>query len=133
MRPSVAALAIIVLWTSAARADNCDKSRDYILASSDLPQKPQTYRDLSKMCRDTLLLSNVKEAFVLRVGAIAAVPKIDSVSATASTLSQFCTRFPKGMLRFVSRNELRQVANTGQAIRIGVGSATPCQKIVGGG
>jgi hypothetical protein len=132
MRALVAALAIM-LCMSAARADSCDKSRDYILASSDLPQKPQTYRDLSNMCRDTLLLSNVKEAFVLKAGAVAAVPKIDSVSATASTLSQFCTRFPKGTLRFVNRNELRQAANTAQAIRIGVGNATPCQKIVGGG
>jgi len=132
MRTLVAALTIM-LCMSAARADNCDKSRDYILASSDLPQKPQTYRDLSKMCRDTLLLSNVKEAFVLKAGAVAAIPKIDNVSATASTLSQFCTRFPKGTLRFVNRNELRQAANTAQAVRIGVGNATPCQKIVGGG
>ncbi len=132
MRTPAAALAIM-LCVSAARADNCDKSRDYILASGDLPQKPQTYRDLSKMCRDTLQLSNVKEAFVLKAGAIAAVPKIDSVAATASTLSQFCTRFPKGTLRFVNRNELRQASNTAQAVRIGVGNATPCQKIVGGG
>ena len=98
MRALVAALAIM-LCMSAARADNCDKSRDYILASSDLPQKPQTYRDLSKMCRDTLLLSNVKEAFVLKAGAIAAVPKIDSVSATAGTLKSVS---PEDSLRMAS-------------------------------
>ena len=124
---------VALLCAGGAHADGCDKSRDYILTLSDLPQKAQTYRDLSKMCREALQLSNVKEAFVLKVGAIALFPKIDSVAATASTLAQFCTRFPKGTAHFVSRNEQRQAANTAQAVRIGIGRATPCEKIVGGG
>src|SRR5262249_10130124 len=127
------ALFAAVLGAGAARADNCDKSLDAILAQSDLPQKAQTYRDLAKMCRQALQLSNVKETFVLKAGGSAVVPKQDSVSATANTLAQFCTRFPHGTVHFVNRFEKRQAASMPQAVRIGLGRSTPCQKIVGGG
>ena len=132
MKAPIYAALVILACANAAHADSCDKSRDYILASGDLPQKPEAYRDLSKMCRETLLLSNVKDAFLLKAGAVAVVPRTDSVSATASTLSQFCSRFPKGTLHFVSRSERRQAADTARAVRIGVGNTTPCKKITRG-
>lgn len=122
-----------VTYAAPAHADSCAKSRDLILSSGDLPQKPKTYQDLYKMCLDTLRLSNVKDAFILRAAAIAVIPKTDSVAATASTLGQFCTRYPRGMLHFVGRQELRQAASTAQAIRISPGASTPCQKITGSG
>jgi hypothetical protein len=118
---------------SAAWADSCGKSRDYILENaSDLPQKPEVYRGLFKDCLETLQLSNVKDAFILQTGAIAVIPRNDSVSATASTLAQFCTRFPNGNLHFIGRKIQAQAASISRAVRLSTAS-TPCQKISGGG
>ncbi|MDB5599789.1 MAG: hypothetical protein JWN71_1833 [Xanthobacteraceae bacterium] len=118
---------------SAAQADSCGKSRDYILENaSDLPQKPQVYQQLFKNCLETLQLSNVKDAFILQTGAIAVIPRNDSLSATASTLAQFCTRFPKGNLHFIGRKVQAQAASISRAVRLSTQS-TPCQKISGGG
>jgi hypothetical protein len=116
-----------------AYADSCAKSRDYILESgADLLQKPQVYQDLFKDCLETLQLSNVKDAFILQGGAIAVVPRNDSVSSTASTLAQFCTRFPKGDLHFIGRKLQSQAASVSRAVRLSTAS-TPCSKISGGG
>jgi hypothetical protein len=130
--PALAALAFSLL-ASPAHADSCAKTRDLILASGNLPQRPQIYRDLYKMCVETLALPNVKDAFVLKAGAIAAVPRVDSVGSTASTLAQFCTRFRRGTLHFVGHRELPQTASTAQAIKISPGASTPCEKITGRG
>jgi hypothetical protein len=116
-----------------ARAEGCTKSRDYILDSADLPQKPERYRELFRMCLETLELSNVQDAFILKAGAVAIVPRNDSVPATASTLAQFCTRFPGGHAHFVGRKERRHVANIARAIEFGSARSTPCLKIGGGG
>lgn len=123
---------ICVVLPGAALADSCAKSRDYILESgADLPQKPQVYQDLFKDCLETLQLSNVKDAFILQAGAIAVIPRNDSISATASTLAQFCTRFPKGDLHFVGRKLEKQAASVSRAVRLSTAS-TPCTKISGG-
>ena len=84
-----------LLLPSPARAESCSRSRDYIFANSsgELPQKPKVYQDLFKNCLDTLLMSNVKDAFILKGGAIAVIPKDDGVTATTTTLAQFCGRF----------------------------------------
>lgn len=115
-----------------AQAESCSKSRDYILANAtDLPLKPQVYRELFRTCLATLEMSNVKDAFVLKGGAIAVIPRRDTVAGTASTLAQFCTRFPKGTLHFVGRKDIATVANLGRAVAFGSASPTPCQKITG--
>src|ERR1700722_2960002 len=77
---------------SAAYAESCTASRAYILTDplSDLPQSPQSYQDLFNMCLTTLELSNVKDAFLLKSGAVAVIPKNDGIIATANTLAQFC-------------------------------------------
>lgn len=118
-----------------AHADMCTASRQYILdhASNVEGVRPQSYQTLSKICEQTLALSNVKDAFVLQSGAIAVIPKRDGVSATAITLSEFCTRFPRATLRFVARKEVPMTANIGRAVRLDASTATPCQKIVQGG
>jgi len=125
----------IVALGGAARAESCSRSRDYILnnSSSDLPQKAQTYQNLFKNCLDTLQMSNVKDAFVLKAGAVAVIPKDDSVTATANTLAQFCGRFRRGMLRFVTRRELPEAANISRAIELSTTQATHCQRINGDG
>jgi hypothetical protein len=122
-----------VVLAGTAHADSCGKSRDYILENAaELPQKPQVYQELFKDCLETLQLSNVKDAFILQAGAIAVIPRNDSVSATASTLAQFCTRFPRGNLHFIGRKIQAQAASISRAVRLSTQS-TPCEKISGGG
>jgi hypothetical protein len=131
-RVALAAIALTAATCQAA-ADSCTSSRDTILNGSNLPQKPAMYRTLFRMCLETLQLSNVKDAFVLRAGGIAILPRNDSVSATSTTLAQFCTRFPKGHAHFIGRKERRRVKSVAQAVDFGSVNSTPCVKIMGGG
>ena len=126
---------LLVLATGAARADteNCRKSREYLLGTPGGEQSlaPQAYNDLFKTCIAASAMPNVKEAYMLRDGGIAVVPKQDSVSATASTLAQFCDAYPRGVLRFITRKEkltIRSVANVAQMSST---ASTPCKKIKG--
>jgi hypothetical protein len=130
----MAALIAAAALAAPALADSCMPSTQYILENGADGEgvRPQTYRTLSKVCEETLTMPNVKDAFVLRSGAVAVVPKRDGVSATAVTLSEFCSRFPKNTLRFVERKELSLTANMGRAVRLDSSTATPCQKLVGG-
>jgi hypothetical protein len=117
-----------------ARAESCTKSRDFILSAPfDLPRKPQAYQELFRACLDTLELSNVQDAFVLKDGAIAVLPRRDTISATASTLAQFCDRFPHGTLHFIGRKDRKRAAVMSQAVTLSSADPTPCEKIKGGG
>jgi hypothetical protein len=123
------------LHSGRAEANSCTTSRDYILAgiSEDLPRRPQAYQELHKSCLQTLQLSNVKDAFVLKAGAIAVLPRVDSVAATAGTLAQFCTQFPRQTLRFITRREVRMLSNVARVVRLSISESTSCQKITGSG
>jgi hypothetical protein len=118
-----------------AAAQNCSRSTQYILEnlSDDLPHRPAVYQTLSRVCEETLEISNVKDAFVLSSGAIAVVPRNDGVAPTAKTLAEFCTRFPKETLRFIARRELSETGNIGRAVRLASSTATSCRKITQGG
>lgn len=117
-----------------AQAESCTKSRDSILAAaSDLPQKPKIYQDLLRDCLDTMMLPNVQDAFILKVGAIAVLPRRDTVSATAITLAQFCGRFPHGTLHFVGQKERVRMANIARAVEWSSPRSTSCDRIRGGG
>jgi hypothetical protein len=118
--------ALAVLTAMPATADECERSRDRILESGDLPRKPQVYRNLYKVCRETLTMSNVKGASILSVGAIAVVPHDQSLAATARTLAQFCTRFPKESIRFVLRKPPARASAP-------VHAPTSCKSIAGTG
>jgi hypothetical protein len=124
------ALALTFLPT-AVYAENCTASRAYILTDplGDLPQSPQSYQDLFRMCLTTLELSNVKDAFLLKNGAVAVIPRNDGIIATANTLAEFCERFPSGRLRFISRGEQQRNRELGEIVRLSATSATPCQNI----
>jgi hypothetical protein len=76
-------------------------------------------------------MANVKDAYILRDGGIAVIPKQDNVAATAATLSQFCDSYPKSTLHFLTRKEMLQVKSIVNVIRISSTSSTPCQKIKG--
>jgi hypothetical protein len=124
----------IVGVTDTARAESCTKSRDFILTnSSDLPQKAKVYQGLFRDCLDTIPLSNVQDAFVLKVGAIAVLPRLDTIPATASTLAQFCERFPRGTLHFLGKKERAQAANVARVVDWSSPRSTSCQRIKGGG
>ena len=113
--------------------EGCGKSRDYLLADlgGELTMPPQAYDDLFKKCLATAAMSNVKEAFILRDGAIAVLPKQNNVVATAATLSQFCDTYPRATLHFLTEKEQRDVGSIGAIVRIKSTSSTPCQQIKG--
>ena len=115
------------------RAETCTRSREYILSDTggELPRQPSAYQQLFRICLDTLTMQNVRDAFILRDGAIAVVPRIDDARTTANTLAQFCQRYPGATLRFITRGELPIIASLGRAVDISSGSATSCRKITG--
>ena len=76
-------------------------------------------------------MSNVKDAYILKDGGIAVVPKQDNIPATAATLSQFCDSYPRATLRFLTRKEMQSTRTVGGIVQISSGWATPCKKIKG--
>lgn len=129
-------LALILLMlsvTTAAQAENCGKSREYLLGSmaGELPMPAQSYEALFKTCMAASAMPNVRDAYILRDGGVAVIPKQDSVSATAATLAQFCNAYPRATLRFITRKELALAKSTLAIVRMSSGSATSCKKIKG--
>jgi hypothetical protein len=133
MRCAAFALLFLALATGGAEAENCGKSREYLLGGivGDLPMPPQAYEDLFKTCMAASAMANVRDTYILVDGAIAVIPKKDSVSATAATLSQFCSSYPRATLRFLNRREIAQSKSLAEIIRISSSSSTSCRKIKG--
>ena len=119
--------------SNAARAENCGKSREYLLGnlSGHLALPPRAYEDLFKTCLAAAAMANVKDAYILKDGGIAVVAKQDSVAATAATLSQFCDANPQATLHFLTRKELLQIKSIANVIKISSTSSTSCRKIKG--
>jgi hypothetical protein len=124
---------LLALAANNARAENCGRSREYLLGnlSGELALPPKAYDDLFRTCMAAATMANVKDAYILRDGGIAVIPKQDNVTATAATLSQFCDSYPKSTLHFLTRKEMLQVKSIVNVIRISSTSSTPCQKIKG--
>jgi hypothetical protein len=133
VRRLAAMVVLLALATGAARAENCGRSREYLLEGlgGDLALPPQAYENLFKICIATSAMANVKDAYILKDGGIAVVPKQDSVAATAATLSQFCDNNPKATLRFLTQRELLSATSVGSIIQMSSTSAASCQKIKG--
>jgi hypothetical protein len=135
MTRMVAIALFLTLAGNAAWADseNCLRSREYLLGSlsGDLLLPPQAYNDLFKICNAAAAMSNVRDAYILRDGGIAVVPKQDSIAATAATLSQFCDTYPRATLRFLTRKEMLLSKSIVSVVQMSSGSATPCKKIKG--
>ena len=129
----LAALAILLALSSAAHAESCTKSREYLLGSlaGELPMAPQAYEQLFKTCIAASKMPNVNDAYMLRDGGIAVAPKQDSLSATASTLAQFCNNFPRATLRFLSRRDLAMKKSVLDIVRVSSDASTSCRKIKG--
>ena len=135
MKLLVATAMLLALAAGAAKADNenCRKSREYLLGTpgGDLSLTPQAYNDLFKTCVTTSAMPNVKDAYMLRDGGIAVIPKQDSISATAATLAQFCDAHPHGVLRFITRKEKLAIRSVTDVARMSSTASTPCKKIKG--
>ncbi|MGQ0684188.1 hypothetical protein [Bradyrhizobium sp.] len=135
MKSLIATAMLLALATATAHADNenCRKSREYLLGTpgGDQALTPQAYNDLFKICIAASAMPNVKDAYMLRDGGIAVVPKQDSVAATAATLAQFCDSYPRGVLRFISRKEKVSMRSIAGITQMSSTSSTPCRKIKG--
>ena len=133
MRCAALTLLFLALATVGAEAENCGKSREYLLGGivGDLPMPPQAYEDLFKTCMATSAMANIKDAYILKDGGIAVIPKKDSLSATAATLSEFCNSYPRATLRFLSRKEISRLKSLVEIIRTTSSSSTSCRKIKG--
>jgi hypothetical protein len=132
MRSGIA-VCLLLLCSGAARADNCGRSFEYIMNGSagDVAQTSATYRGLLDICTQTLKMSNVKDAYVLKDGGIAVVPKDNSVAATASTLAEFCEANPRKTLRFLTKKEMRGQPTTGLVVSLSSNGLASCPQIRG--
>jgi hypothetical protein len=117
----------------AVATDSCARSRDYLLGglAGELPQGAQAYKQLFNTCIATAELANVKDAYILKDGGIGAVARNNSIAATAATLSDFCQRFPRATLRFISQKELSRAATISRTVALSSGGITSCRKIRG--
>ena len=135
MKWMIAIAMLLALAAGAARADteNCRKSREYLLGTpgGDQSLTPQAYNDLFSICIATSAMPNVRDAYILRDGGIAVIPKQDSVPATASTLARFCDAYPRGVLRFINRKEKLAIQSVANVAQLSSKSSTPCKKIKG--
>jgi hypothetical protein len=124
---------VLLAGLSAAHADNCDKSREYLLngLGGDLEMPPQVYEGLFKICVTTAAMPNIKDAYILKDGGIAVIPKQDTIPATAATLSRFCDTNPTATLRFISGRELPLLKTTSSIVQLSSTSSTSCKKIKG--
>jgi hypothetical protein len=131
---ATAAALLMLGIRSGAAADSCARSRDYILEGlgGELTKSSRTYQDLFKICIQTLALPNVKDAYVLKAGLIAIDPQRNTVMATASTLAQFCRRFPHATARIFTPGEQRQAKTVGLVVMMPALRAKSCQAIRGG-
>ncbi|MBU6462970.1 MAG: hypothetical protein KGL35_32730 [Bradyrhizobium sp.] len=119
--------------TCPSRADNCEKSRSYLLGalSGELTLSPKEYDALFRRCLATAAMTNVKDAYMLKDGGIAVIPKQDTVVATAATLSEFCQAYPRATLHFVTKRERTDDKSIADIIGISSTSSRSCQKIKG--
>lgn len=137
MRPAAALFATLLLALDAGgaeAADGCAKSRDYILQgmAGALTKPARLYQDLFRVCQQTLELPNVKDAFVLKAGLIAIEPRQNTLMSAASTLTQFCRRFPRSTARVFTSGEQRQAKTIGLTVMMPALSAKSCQTMRGG-
>lgn len=133
MKVGPVVLAALLLTVSAAQASSCNKSREYLLGglAGDLQMTPQTYDGLFKVCETTASMPNVQDAFILKDGGIGVIPKQDTISATAATLSRFCDANPRATLRFISKKDLLRAKSTSQIVSLSSTGTTTCKKIKG--
>jgi hypothetical protein len=133
MMARLASIVLVLAFSSSAYANSCDKSLDYILNDlpGDLPQSAQAYQNMFQICLQTLAIDNVRDAYILRDGGIAVVPKKAGLLATAQTLAVFCRKFPRRALRFITRSEARRGLTPGLVVLMSSTGGESCERILG--
>jgi hypothetical protein len=133
MRWIVAVLLMSCWLGTAASAESCSKSLNFILSgfAGDLPLPGADYRNLYKSCAQALTMTDVKDAYILKDGGIAVVPARDSITATAGTLAAFCEAYPSGRLRFLTHKEIRRGLTTGSVVMMPSTGSGSCRHIRG--
>jgi hypothetical protein len=136
MNVATAVMVVVATATFAQTAvadGGCTRSRDELLNSSgrSLSKPPQTYQALFRICLETSEMANVKDAFILEDGGIAAIPQREGLAATAITLAAFCRRFPHASLRFLTGREMRDMTSTNRITRVSSGASPSCGAITG--
>lgn len=116
-----------------AAAESCSSSLNFILSgfAGDLSLPAAQYQNLYKACMQALTMTDVKDAYVLKDGGIAVIPKRNSVAATAGTLAQFCETYPGERLRFLTRQETRRGFTTGSVVMTPSTGSESCRQIRG--
>ena len=129
----IASLLVFLVLAVPAHAESCTKSREYLMEglAGDLPAPPAQYQELFNVCTQALSLPNVKDAYLLKDGGIAIVPKRDSLIATAGTLARFCERFPRSRARFVTARDQRHATTVGLIVLLSSTGSASCKKIRG--
>jgi hypothetical protein len=134
-RLSLPVVAVILSTAAPANAasDTCARSRDVLLGglAGELPQPPQSYKQLFNTCIAVADMANIKDAYLLKDGGLGVVAKNESVGATAAALSEFCQRFPRATFRFISQSELSRSGTVTRTVGISSGGSTSCRKIRG--
>ena len=132
MRRAVALL-LLALFAGPAGAESCGNSLNYILNDlpGGLPRPASDYQALLGACQQALTLSNVRDAYILRDGGIAVLPRNQSIMATAETLAEFCRAFPRNTLRFITRREKRRGLTTGLVVLMSSTHSVSCPTILG--
>jgi len=127
------ALLIALGLPGSSSAESCSKSRDYILAGfvGALSGPAELFRESFKICLEALTLVNVQDAFVLRDGSIAIVPVRNTTFATAQTLAQFCQRFPKGTVHFLTPK--KNTLSVGLVVTKTPTATSSCKNVLGTG
>jgi hypothetical protein len=129
----VGSLVVAAAFPAAAATEGCIRSRDVLLGglAGELPQPPQSYKQLFGTCMTVGDMANIKDAYVLKDGGIGVVAKNQTVAATATTLSEFCQRFPRATFRFISQAELQRAVTVARIVGISSGTSTSCRRIRG--
>ena len=129
----IAVLVAILLFAGPAHAEGCTRSLEYIMEglAGDLPGPTAQYQNLFKICVQALNLPNVKDAYLLKDGGIAILPKRSSLIATAETLAQFCQRFPTSRARFITLREQKRSSTVGLIVMLSSTGSASCKKIRG--
>ena len=127
------ALLLLALAAAPAGAESCGNSLNHIINDlpGGLPRPASDYQALLRACQQALSLPNVRDAYILRDGGIAVLPRDQSIMATAETLAAFCRAFPRDTLRFITRRETRRGLTTGLVVLMSSTHSTSCPTILG--
>lgn len=135
MTPSVIAILLsAACLVHPASAEGCTKSLEYILnnAGGQLSRPANAYQKLLRTCLQIITMGNVQDAFILKDGGIAVIPRSFTAMATARTLAAICQEFPMSTLRFATKREARKWLTEPRFVVLASSNSSPsCHELRG--